>query len=239
MQFQAQRNKKVVTTLTGIDSRLSTPVIDQIRNIGKSSLVCDRVFVCGPVDPGEGDGIRWFKTNPETPIRNLLGTYAMQIPGVEVCALVGPESHLGEEQSPLLEFVFKQKMELAWAAYACKDGPVPKIFVMSAAVVPHIMRDIPITLTFGDNWQIWMHEWMGRLMPPHRYVNASHFDIVRSAPPVLNAYDLDDFTPVAVQTNPEPSKTLIGVQPATEPEKPLKAAEQPVKRKPGRPKKKT
>ncbi len=196
------KNKKLSMMLTGTSANLPISIEKQLEFIDSWAKLVPKVIVLGDKEPNKANGVRWVKTNPNPPLRNILGTYMVQIPGAEVCSLTSPDTLIGGNVAGVLEYVDSQKMELAWAAYCY--GPnkeAPSLFIMSAAVVPHIMRDIPATLTFGDPaWKKWLHEWMKKLLPVYRYFDATPFGLI--PPPIVNAYDI----PIPADPEPEAPK---------------------------------
>ncbi len=180
-----------------------------------------RVVVYGDKEPPKLDGVRFVPTKVRPVVKNLLGTYLYMIPGNEVLIMANPDILVGGDRLKLLAYVSSQKMELAWACHCDIDGQ-PRAFIMSAAVVGHLMRDIPEKMTMDDPWLKWVAEWMVRMLPPHRYFDGTEYGIVRSLEnPVLNAYSVA----------PEP------IQEPVEAETPVSLV-MPVKRKQGRPKSK-
>lgn len=179
-----------------------------------------RVIVYGETEPPKLDGVRFVATNSVPIVKNLLGTYLYMIPGNEVLMIGNPDVVVGGDKATMLEYVTRQKMELAWAC-RCDIGGAPRAFIMSAGVVGHLMRDIPEKMTARDPWLKWIGEWMVKMLPPHRYFDGTEYGIVSEVVnPVLNAYS------VAPEAVPELVEVVAPVSLAM-----------PVKRR-GRPKKK-
>lgn len=164
-----------------------------------------------------------------TSLSDMIRMYVVQIPGAEVFAIAAPNTKIAPDQKAFFEHVEYQKMERSWAAHSGLDADgLPRAFIMSAPVLPHILRDLPEGLTLGNNsWSKWLHEWLRKFMLQHRYFDATKFNITPTE------------TVVIPEIAPLPPIESVLSQKLTEPET---SAVQPkieakIKRKPGRPKK--
>ncbi len=178
------KRNKLSTGLTTLDPNLSISIDDQKEAIKNWSSVLAKVVISGPIQPEPKDGLRYIKTGPTPPIRNLLGSYMVSMPGAEICVLAAPNLTLGGDIAGMLAHVDTMRMEMAWACHADIAGK-PSAFFMSAPVIAHLMGDIPPALSFKDNWQDWVHKWMERLMR-HRYFDASQFSAIQAICPKLS-----------------------------------------------------
>lgn len=234
------RKYKLSTILTATNSLMDIPVEKQLETIGKWADSASRVILHSTEKPSFHKGLRLNQTTDSNmTVLKLLRSYVVQIPGSEIFAIAAPNVLILPDQQALFEHVEKQKMERSWAAYA-KVGleDTPKVFIMSAPVLPYVLRDLPPTLTFAtDEWAKWVHNWMGKFMLKHRYFNAAPFGIVAPVEmPVVPAVVAEiplveaEVAQVVIQT-PEGAQ-----KPAFEVIEPVSLT-QPTKKKPGRPKK--
>ncbi len=217
------KKNKINTILTATSESLG-PVEAQLNTITSWAKAANRIIVHSNAKMAQFDGLRYMAEDaPETPLIQILRRYIVQIPGGEIFALAAPNVLISTNQSELFEFVDKNRMEVTWAGMATLPGEpgCPRAFIMSASILPHILRDMPAHLTFGnDEWALWMDAWLGKFILAHRYFDANQFNFVSKIPAKA------DYEPVAVVSEP------LAIQTPTEPEVPVKA-----KGKPGRPKK--
>lgn len=172
------QNKKarIATAITSISADLPYDLKTQKECVRQWSDTIKRVIVMGNVEPESREGVRQIKANSKVPIANLIGSYMYQVPGNEILILAAPNVKLGGRQDDLVGFVSKQRMELAWCGAV--KSPHGKAFVMSSGLIPHLMRDMPLTLTLADDWFKWMDDWMTVNMQKHRYFDATEYGIV-------------------------------------------------------------
>jgi hypothetical protein len=203
--------KEVKSTRTTINTVLTatsneTPIQDQLAHISQWGTLVPRVIAMGPHRPHGMNGLKWTATNPKTPISHLLGTYIMEIPGVEVCLLATQTFDLGGDLKGLLDYVGRQRMELAWAGYLNNRKGDPVGFLISASVVAHMINDIPQNVTLESSaWTYSVHSWLKAHMQPHRYFDATPFALAVEPDPILNVYDL---TPTKPDELREPSPSI-------------------------------
>jgi len=177
------KKTKLATIVTAISGKLSVPVEAQLLAVNGWSNAAARVIVHSaykmPVMPN--NGIRMASTKQENPaVADILRAYVVQIPGDEIFAIAAPNISFNPDQLKLFTHVEKEKMERAWACYASTGGSkTPSVFVMSAPVLPHILRDIPNTISFADeSWSVWMDNWLSKFMLKHRYFDGNQFNLV-------------------------------------------------------------
>jgi len=177
------RKTKLSTIVTAISGDMGILVEDQMLTVNEWDASSARVIVHSaykwPITPA--NGVRIAPTKHNNPlVADVLRAYIVQIPGNEIFAIAAPNVKFNGPQTDLFYHVEKEKMERAWACY-CDNGEskVPVAFVLSAPVLPHILRDIPNTITFANpSWATWMDGWLSKFMLKHRYFNGNQFNVV-------------------------------------------------------------
>ncbi len=169
------------------------------------------------------------KTNITT-LADMIRGYVVQIPGAEVFAIAAPNVEISPDQKEFFAHVEYQKMERSWAAWSGKDeSGLPKVFIITAPVLPHILRDLPNNLTFGTNaWARWLHDWLSKFMLQHRYIDASRFNLTPTKVVVMPEIATQPVSEPVLTPTPAPAVST----PAPEPEAPK------IAKKRGRPAKK-
>lgn len=227
------KKTKLATIITAISGGLKTPTEAQLLAVNEWGNAAGRVIIHSaykmPVTPN--NGIRVAPTRQENPsVADIMRAYVVQIPGDEIFAIAAPNLLFNGDQLKLFAHVEKEKMERAWACFVTTPGNnAPVAFVMSAPVLPHILRDMPNTLTFAnESWAVWLDQWLSKFMLRHRYFDATSFDLVSPlvAPiEVLQSVDLSSYKIEDSVIAPD----AITSEPAPTPE--------PVRKKGGRPRK--
>ena len=182
-ELKARKNK-LSTIVTAISENLGPLVEDQMLLVNEWDKSSARIIVHSaykwPVSPS--NGVRISPTKHKSPlVADILRAYVVQIPGNEIFAIAAPDVEFNGPQVDLFAHVEKEKMERAWGCYCSSEqGNPPKCFVISAPVLPHILRDIPNNLTFeGVAWQVWLDTWLSKFMLKHRYFNGNQFKIIK------------------------------------------------------------
>lgn len=235
------RKSKLDTVITGTSSKLG-PIADQLTVVEKLKGSAGRVFLHSTQKPAISfDGLR-VVVGKEPNVADVLRHYVINIPGREVFAICAPNVIINPDQAQFFQYVENEKMERSWAAYA-SDSPVgpPKVFIMTAPVLPYVLQAIPPNLSFGSNeWAVWLNAWMSKFMLSHRYFNANAFNmaqpvVVKPVAPEIVADILSSMQPeaptAAIESVLEPKLEEVKLVIATPADEPVK-----IKKKPGRPK---
>lgn len=205
--IEVKVTKKLLDTI--ITCATKPEDFDHISQWGKSAA---RVIVSAPFRTDVNfDGLRVNITKNEN-IRavDMLRGYVVQIPGNEVFAIASPDVDISPDQVPFFKHVGEQRMERAWAAYFLTNKQVPDVFIMSAPVLPHVLRDFPEAVLFSnDAWKLHLHNWLKRFMLQHRYFDGTPFGFVKqsSLQPILATLE-PDLTPVDTQVATEAPKPV-------------------------------
>lgn len=199
------RKTSIATILTIIEPDSTVLVEDQIDNVLMWQGSAARIIVHTDLKLPQNRGIRpVFNTKRSLPLRDALANYVVQIPGMEVFAIAAPDVRITPDIIKCVEHAESQRMERAWACYSHSNliTIAPKVFVMTAPVLPHVLRDMPPTLNFSsDTWAEWLHDWLTRFMLTHRYFSANSFGFVYTpTKPVLSHSEAIQ-EPVAISTS--------------------------------------
>lgn len=195
------KKTKLATIVTAITDGLNVPTEAQLLAVNEWGNAAGRVIVHSaykmPINPS--NGVRMASTKQVNPsLGDILRAYVVQIPGDEIFAIAAPNIKFSGDQLALFEHVSKEKMERAWACYVTVDGSkTPSAFILSAPVLPHILRDLPNTLSFAhESWSVWMDQWLSKFMLKHRYFDATGFNLASrlTAPvEVIQEVNLEDY----------------------------------------------
>lgn len=215
MLYLRLKRKKIGTALTITASQQDA---DSVSQWGQTM---PRVICMGTHQPANFLGLRYNPTPANYPIKKLLGNYIQQIPGLEVVILSAPSLKIGGRQQDLLKYVDAMAYDMAWGCN-CETPHGERLFVLSSAVIPHIINDMTDKVTLeGRQWSDNLHAWL-KLTLVHRYFDGTQYGIAES--PILNAYDL---TPEPPPATPEPAPEPILSQIAD----PVEAEIHPVEKK--------
>lgn len=197
------RKTKLSTIVTAISGDVGIPVDFQMLTVNEWDASSARVIVHSaykwPVAPS--NGVRVAPTKHSNPlVADVLRAYIVQIPGNEIFAIAAPNIRFNGPQVDLFAHVEKEKMERAWACYCSfEQNNPPKCFILSAPVLPHILRDIPNTLTFdGVAWSVWLDGWLSKFMLKHRYFNGNQFNLI--SPIKILSDEIEEFVPEPAYT---------------------------------------
>lgn len=195
-RFRANRLSTIIVAQTNHPTGTSK---DQARAASLLSFLAPKVMYFGQDQAPNMDGMRFTKSDGIPSLSQVLGRYAVSIPGYETCALMDASTTFDPHLDELFAYVKKFGLEMAWAAKASVLGDsFPKMFLMSAPVVHHIIGSIGKDIPFTTGWQAEVDAIIKKIMLPHRYVDASAylnvkevFEVAKTAPaPILNAYDI-------------------------------------------------
>lgn len=126
-------------------------------------------------------GLELYEPKGNTPtIREVLLQYMARNPNWEVVAIFKPNISLHPNPYLLLDFMASAGTGRAWSFYVMgPNGTIPELFATTTTVIPHLIKSIPADLTFeGDDWAVWVDDWMRVNMPAHRYVDAAKFNLI-------------------------------------------------------------
>lgn len=157
----------------------------ELENVAQWNKAAARIAVFGQVTPFTVYGYRFLQTKNKVPgLREALAKYVINLQEGGILAIASPLILINPDQVEFFSYIDKVDMGRSWAASATQDG-ISRLFVISASVLPHIMRDLPDTIPFsGDEWEIWMHNWLSKYMLKHRYFNADQFGLIRVKPAI-------------------------------------------------------
>lgn len=176
------RVSKIHTAVTATSASSPIPIEGQFYAINHWATVFDRVFAHSNKRPTEfPNGLRINPSKGDSVTLNeVLRTYMAQIPGGEIFLIAAPNVMISDYHTDLIAFVEDNRLERAWGFYASAGQKIPLAFVISAAVLPHILRDVPVGLEFtGDGWAVWLNNWLSTFLPSHRYFSADQFDLIK------------------------------------------------------------
>ncbi len=171
---------KIGTVITCVDKSLPIDINSQFRSLATMSMIAPKVMVSGGEKLPDADGIETVKTGLQPTVKNALATYIQRFRGNEGVVITNPEAFISQELDALINHVESEKLGLTWACHA-NLGATPRMFVMSSQTVNHVWNDIDDKMTFSNDWQSWMHEWMGRLLR-QRYFDATPLNLLEKIP---------------------------------------------------------
>lgn len=155
---------------------------EELDGLVKSKDGASRLMVFSHLKPSVNFfGLRHFPSKPNARAIDILRQYVVQIPGNEFFIVANPDVIVTEDQSGFMAYLGAERMQVSWASYVMDSSSdvAPIAFVMSAPVLPHLLRDMPEKFLFsGVEWRIWMHQWLKKFMLQHRYFDATGFGFV-------------------------------------------------------------
>jgi hypothetical protein len=163
--------------------------------ISKLSPSAGTTFVHGHVDPKPQFGVVQVRTKFATPtLREVLVGHLGRIRGKEAIGICLPEFSLSTDFTEAYNEIGGGKLEFAFA-FSCKraSGGWPSFFVITTAVLPHIVNDIikerdHVNFSSDGGWNIWLDNWLKKTMQPHRYVDLTN-----------KGYIKEDETPISTE----------------------------------------
>ena len=187
------RRTKINSGVTILDSA-SRP--DSASIIENWSGFMPRITVVGSIEPPSSPGVRWIKRNVPTTFREMVGAHMSFVPGLETCFIARPHFRLAGDSSALMKHVDDAKLDMAFGCHLNGPDGKPMAFVVSTAMLAHMMAGFNQRVLANDPWEEELHKWLGGMLI-HRYFNATPFwSFLHQEAPV--------------------------VEPAAEPEKPVK-----------------
>lgn len=104
--------------------------------------------------------------------------------GKETIGFAAPTIAIGSDFTKLFALIDQHRLLLSWAAFMkpWPEDEVPRLFVMTAPILPHLIMDVPANITMvGQDWLGWLNNWFSKKMQKHMYIGASSLGII-SAP---------------------------------------------------------
>lgn len=218
--------------ITALDARqFNLP--EQIANVKTWKKSTGKLYVSSNQSLLEHKEIDWDTDKNACPyIRDMFSKHLFRMRGIEAVGIGIPGITLSEDFSPVFNAISQYRMEMAWAFYIRTSSSVyPKFYVVSTAVIHHLLNDVPQSLTMsGTDWSQWIHEKLSSIMQPNRYGDLSGLGLVKDVEQPKAVV----FEPV--KAIPEAFEPPVVVSIPPEPQNPVKALEtaKAVKRKPGR-----
>jgi hypothetical protein len=125
----------------------------------------------------------------------MIGAHMSFVPGLETCFIARPSFELTGDPSALMKHVDDSKLDMAFGCYLNNQAGKPVAFVVSTAMLAHMMAGFNQRINANDPWEEELHKWLKGMLV-HRYFDATPFWAFTA--PVIEP---------KIEPAPEPEKT--------------------------------